>query len=296
MIEKFINSFDESKVFCRIWDKIEKPIGVIQIFHGLAEHGIRYDELANELNKNGYIVICIDERCHGKTALKYGQHEKDDAFKNTVNDQIFISRKIKEKYKLPLYIFAHSYGTFICQSYITKCNLYDKVIMCASAFMHGRADIKFGLFISWLGKIFKKNKPAKLIEKINYSTYFKKVKSGHWISSNDDVVKKYYDDPMCGKPLSYNFYHSMFANFKQMYKRKLVSNINKTKPILLLCGNKDPVGDMSKSVIKLYDFYKQLGLNVHLKIYPNARHEIFNETLVKVNVHKDIISFLKNKN
>ncbi|MCQ3908024.1 MAG: hypothetical protein MJ200_00165 [Mycoplasmoidaceae bacterium] len=60
-----------------------------------------------------------------------------------------------------------------------------------------------------------------------------------------------------------------------------------------MCGDQDPVGNMSKSVKKLYDLYKQLGLIVDLKIYPNARHEILNEPAIKHQVQQDIIEFIK---
>lgn len=294
MTEQFINGFDGSPVYCYEWNDVTSPIGVVQIFHGLAEHAIRYDEFAKVLNKAGFIVFAIDERCHGKTVKgKLGTYDKKDAFADTVRDQIFFSRMLKEKYKLPLYIFAHSYGTFIGQSYITKCDIYDKVILSASACMKARADVKAGLVISWFGNTFKKDKPAKMIEKINYSTYFKKVKTGHWICSDESVIKRYYDDPNCGRPLSYRFYYSMFKNLGKMYKWDAINRINRDKPILLLCGDQDPVGNMSKSVKKLYDLYKQLGLTVDLKIYPNARHEILNEPAIKQQVQQDIIEFIK---
>ena len=41
---------------------------IVIITHGMAEHAQRYDEFANFLNQNGYIVYAHDQRGHGKTA------------------------------------------------------------------------------------------------------------------------------------------------------------------------------------------------------------------------------------
>ena len=40
----------------------------VQISHGLAEHGERYDRFARALNAAGFIVHAVDHRGHGRTA------------------------------------------------------------------------------------------------------------------------------------------------------------------------------------------------------------------------------------
>ena len=49
-----ITSFDKTKITCYLWDKVEKPKAVVQIFHGMAEHAKRYDDFAKFLNKKGW--------------------------------------------------------------------------------------------------------------------------------------------------------------------------------------------------------------------------------------------------
>ncbi|MBQ0045688.1 MAG: lysophospholipase [Mycoplasma sp.] len=297
MTEKFINSFDGKRIYCYLWDDVDKPIGIVQIFHGMAEHAKRYEELAKELNKAGYIVFADDHRGHGKTpenGKKLGTYEGKDIFIDTLKDEIFFSKMLKHKYSLPLYVLGHSYGSFLAQEYITKYDDYEKVIICGSALMKGRLDVKFGLFLAWFLKLAASKKEAKLIEKINYSNYNKMVKEGSWLNTDTKEVEKYYADDFNGKPLSNKFYFNMFNGFRHMYRRSAIKRIPKDKPIFLIAGENDPVGSMSKSVKALHDFYKKNNIkNVEMKIYKNARHEILNEPKIKQEVYKDIINFLK---
>ena len=122
--------------------------------------------------------------------------------------------------------------------------------------------------------------------------YNKKVKTGSWLNTDEIEVKKYFADKFCGKPFSAKFYVDFFSAFSRIYKKENLKKIDKTKPILVISGKSDPVGSMGKSVTKLYNFYKNLGLNVDLKLYDNARHEILNEP-IKESVYQDIIMFLE---
>lgn len=295
MEEKFINSFDGTQIYCYEWNDVKNPIGIVQIFHGMAEHAKRYEEFAKALNAAGFIVFADDHRAHGKTAKKekLGTYTGKDVFYDTLKDEMFFSKMLKEKYKLPLYVLGHSYGSFLAQEYITQCHEYDKAIICGSAFMKKRADIKFGLLLAWNLRIFGSKKEAKLIEKINYSTYNKLVGHGSWLNRDDKEVEKYYADPLNGKPLSNQFYFNMFNAFRHIYKKSAIKNIAKDKPLFVIAGSKDPVGSMGKSVQDLYDFYKNLGIDVQLKMYEDARHEILNEPLIKKQVYQDIIDFIK---
>lgn len=297
MPSKFIKSFDGRDIFCYLWDNVKHPKGVVQIFHGMAEHAKRYEPFAKVLNKNGYIVFADDHRAHGKTAngKKFGTYDGKDVFYDTLMDEAFFSTMLKKKYNLPLYVFGHSYGSFIAQEYITTCNEYDKIVICGSALMKGRLDVAFGRFLTWNMKLFAPNKDAKLIEKINYSSYQKLVGKGSWLNSNNNEVKKYFADPFNGKPLSNKFYYNMFKAFKRMYRKSTVNKISKTKPIFIIAGDHDPVGNMGKSVKKLYEFYNSMKLNCKLKLYEGARHEILNEPSIKEQVYDDVLSFFNSK-
>ena len=45
----------------------EPPVAVLQIIHGIAEYVERYDEFANYMNRQGFIVVAEDHMGHGKS-------------------------------------------------------------------------------------------------------------------------------------------------------------------------------------------------------------------------------------
>jgi alpha-beta hydrolase superfamily lysophospholipase len=58
-----------------------------------------------------------------------------------------------------------------------------------------------------------------------------------------------------------------------------VAKVPKDKPLYLFAGNQDPAGDFGKGMKNLYDAYKRAAIfDVRLKLYPDGRHEMLNET------------------
>lgn len=299
MKEGFVKSFDGYEVYRYLWNDVENPIGIVQIFHGMAEHAKRYEDFAKFLNKNGYIVFANDHRAHGKTARgeeKLGIYKDGgpDVVWDTIMDEIYFSRRLIEKNKLPLYVLGHSYGSFICQAYIQKCNLYTKAIMCGSACMKNRIDVKLGKMIA---KSISKRKghdaPAEVIRNLTFGKYEKKFKDGSWLNTDIEKTVEYKNDPLCGKTMSAEFYSDFFSLFDWLYKPDMLKKVDKTKPIYLISGKQDPVGNMGKSVKKLFKMYASLEIEgIQMNLYDNARHEILNEK-IKDKVYKDILKFLK---
>ncbi len=294
---KFIKSFDKTDIYCYIWDKVEKPVGIVQIAHGMQEHAARYDDFAKFLNKHGYIVFADDHRAHGKTAgsvENLGKYEGGNLFYDTMKDQMFFSAMLKEQYDdLPLYMFGHSYGSFITQNYIQNCDLYSKAILCGSACMKGSVAIKLGKFIA--SRIMNRKGPDKvatMVENIMKGSYNKAVKNGSWLNTDEDEVKKYEQDPYCGTPFSAKFYNDFFTGLLNSYNKHKLQEINHHKPILLISGKDDPVGGMGKDVIKLFKLYHEDDIDVTMKLYDDARHEILNEP-IKEMVYQDILNFIQ---
>src|SRR3990167_1024403 len=65
----FQSNADGTQVTTYTWAQTPgQPVGVVQISHGLAEHGERYDRFERALNAAGFIVHAVDHRGHGRTA------------------------------------------------------------------------------------------------------------------------------------------------------------------------------------------------------------------------------------
>ena len=298
MKEAYDKSFDGYEVYRYLWNDVENPIGIVQIIHGMAEHAKRYEDFAKFLNEHGYIVFANDHRAHGKTAKGEENLGKyigggPNVVVDTIMDEIYFSRNLVEKNKLPLYVLGHSYGSFICQAYIQRCSLYSKAIICGSACMKNRFDIKLGKMIA---KMIARKKglhaPAEIIRNMSFGSYEKKFKNGSWLNTDIDKTVEYKNDPLCGQTMSADFYYHFFSLFDWIYKPELMNKIDKTKPLYLIAGKEDPVGNMGKSVKKLFKMYASYDIDVQMNLYDNARHEILNEK-IKDRVYKDILKFLK---
>lgn len=278
-------SFDKTIIQCYLWDEARNPKAVVQIVHGMAEHARRYDDFAQFLNKNGYIVFADDHRAHGNTEKEtsLGYHA-GDIFNDSVKDEIAITKYLKETYSLPVVIVGHSYGSFLTQNYIQKnSNEIAGAILSGSAYMKG-ALVSLGLFVANLnGLVAKKNKKSELLNKLSFGAYNKPFKKDGtefaWLSRDKEQVKKYIFDNQCGYVMSVGFYKSFFKGLKGTYSDEGLNAIRKDLPIAIYSGSQDPVGNSGKLVKKLFEMYKGLNIEkVDMKIYENARHEILNET------------------
>jgi len=61
-------------------------------------------------------------------------------------------------------------------------------------------------------------------------------------------------------------------------KPDAVARIPTGVPVLLLTGERDPASNMAENVHALEALMRDAGLQVEAHYYPDARHEVFNET------------------
>lgn len=296
--EKF-QSFDGTVIQCYIWNDVKKPKGVVQISHGMAEHARRYDDFANFLNKNGYIVFADDHRAHGMTGAKGSAkgvkgYQKGDIFEDTLRDELAITEHLKERFGLPVIYLGHSYGSMIGQRYAEARNAASGIILVGSACMKGALLGTGSAIANMQYSLLGGEKEGKLLDKLSFGSYnapFKKEKRPFaWLSRDEESCKKYFLDEQCGMVMSIAFYKFFFAGLKKAYKKENLAGLDKKKPIALFSGSVDPVGGKSKLVNKLYEMYKAEGIeDVTVKLYEGARHEILNETN-RDEVYRDILA------
>lgn len=264
--------------------KTQNIVGVIQILHGMNEHKGRYKEFANFLAESGFIVVLSDYSFHGEAGYNNNNlgdmRESLDFF---VEEQIAITEKIVDKYKdLPLYIIAHSMGTFIAQSHMKKafkmCSGYVLIGSCGK-----RKIVKAGKYIFWLlSKIIREKSkiyPFLLFGTSNYD----------WLTRDKEVIEKYRNDKLCNFIYTPIFYYNLTSFVSKLYREKEFKNVNRDLPIYIIGGDKDIVGLKGRGIKKLFEFYKRLNFSdVDMKIYENCGHELLNE-LNKNEVYTDIL-------
>ena len=140
---------------------------------------------------------------------------------------------------------------------------------------------------------------SSLVEKLAFGTYnkvFAPNRTGYdWLSINTDNVDRYIADPLCGGNASIGLFREMLSGLAFISKAENLKKMNLNTPILFISGGMDPVGDCGKGVKKAYESFRKAGVrDVSLKLYPELRHEILNETCREL-VYEDIYHWLSGK-
>lgn len=289
MQENFcFTSSTKEEIHARIWknNNIKEYRGVIQLVHGMQEHIGRYDEFAQVLANNGYIVVGHDHLGHGDTAKSeddFGYFAKKDGWNHLAEDVHILQNKIAKEYSnLPYIIFGHSMGSLVVRTYLTK---YQDNL--AGVILSGTSGQKGGLLVGQiltrLIMLFRGDRYRSiLLEYLITGSFNKKFKPNRtkadWTTRDEEVVDKYQKDPKCGFNFTTNGYLNLLQGSYYLSKQK---NINKTAnvPILLISGDKDPVGGMGKGVIRVMNMLEKAGLDkVTIRLFKDARHELLNET------------------
>lgn len=270
----------------------------VLMIHGMEEHKERYDEFANYLSERGYNVLVADLRGHGKNAPLLSHIADKDGDKLIVEDQRELTNFLKEKYpNLPVIIFAHSMGTIITRNLMQEDSKnYHKVVM--SGYVNPNPASGVGLALTKFIKLFKKAKGhSKMIDGLAVGQFAKAVKNRKtnldWLSYDENNVKKYIEDPLCGVPFTLGSYVTLFSLMKKMGKPKLHKDVNETMPILLIGGKDDPCTGYEKGrKASLTNLNKAGYRNISVITLDNMRHEILNETKKDL-VMKEIYNFLE---
>ena len=308
-----VKTHDNTELWVNRWipdaDDPENPPkikGVIVFNHGLAEHSLRYDRFGSILSENGYVFNAFDMRGHGRTAENaiqkgtgdFGKLADKNGFTLAVKDVDFLIDLVKKEYPdVPVILMAHSFGSFIAQSYIE--NFHGKIKAC---FLIGTAGprlplVTMGNILAKIVRLFcGKNSVVGLLDTLSFGSYNKRIKplktKYDWLTKDESMFMMYADDKWCGFPLKTSFYCDMTGALRNIHQKSNMAKIDKDLPIYLLFGSEDPVGDYGKTVKALAECYKNLGIkDVNVKEYPGDRHEILNET-DKEQVETDILNML----
>jgi len=265
-----------------------KVKGVVQIAHGMAETAARYERFAEFMTKNGYIIYINDHRGHGKTAGSLenaGILADSDGFEWMVKDLHQLSDLIKKEHpELPLFLYGHSMGSYVAQRYIMLFGNELKGALLSGSNGKQGLILTIGTMVA-KGEIKKNGRKAKS-DKLNQMSFggfnraFRPNRTDFdWLSRDNAEVDKYVNDPYCGFVCTTGFFYDLLTGLKEIEKKENIALVPKKLPILIFSGAQDPCGKNGKGVTKLLNTYKKHGIeDVTLKLYPEARHEVLNET------------------
>jgi len=253
------------------------PRGVVQLVHGVGEHAGRYAALIEAIVAQGWTVYADDHRGHGRTGMKqYG----DDATKLGLLGPGGLRAAVAALWQfteliraenpgLPLVLLGHSWGSFMSQMLLNKhADAYDGVILSGTA-------------LRWPGSL--NARP------LNAKWQAESASGVEWLCSDATVGQAFLDDPLTTvTPLAKLF--GPIDTLRIIGKPK--KNLGRDVPVLIMVGRDDPVGG-PVSAHRLAAAYQERSklTDVTTLIYPNARHEIFNEVQQK-DVRGDLLAWL----
>jgi alpha-beta hydrolase superfamily lysophospholipase len=252
------------------------PRGVVQLLHGVGEHAGRYGALIAALTAAGFHVYADDHRGHGRTGIRqHGGPEKlgrlGKGGLRAAEEAVWQLTEIirDENPDLPLVLLGHSWGSFLAQMLVNDHpDAWDAVILSGSALRMPGSLNAAPLNARWSA---------------DEATGFE------WLSRDPGVWTSFDEDPLTTDEPLLKLFGPIEA--AKLYGRP-AKDLGHDIPMLLLVGRDDPVGG-PRSVHKLADEYRsRSGLtDVTTLVYPDARHEIFNE-LQQDEVRADVLAWL----
>ena len=277
-----------------------EPRGIFQIVHGMIEHIGRYDRFMNLLASEGYIACGHDHLGHGKTVSnenEYGFIADKNGYQRLIDDVEIFGSAVREKYgiALPYFLMGHSMGSFIARLTAEQFDSYDKLIIMGTGGPNPAAGP--GLLMIRFLKLFKGKKGySTFIDNVAFGTYNKRFEDENdyksWLSSIPEEREKNKTDPICNFRFSLSGMDDLLMVNRLSNRKSWAGSLNKSKPVLLVSGSDDPVGDYGKGVGKVNEMLKSAGVPVTYKLYEGARHEILNDISMD-EVNKDILEFIK---
>ena len=279
----------------------EKPVCIVQIVHGMAEYIDRYDDFANYLAERDILVVGDDHLGHGKSVKPgetYGYFCKEDAPTVLVRDEHRLKKMMQKRYAdVPYIILGHSMGSFITRNYLLKYGAGVDGAIIVGTGMQPKAGLLCGIAVTAIeGMIFGADHVSKFTNMMSYGAYNKRIPSPKtpvdWLSRNEENVRKYVKDPMCGFVFTANGFQTLFKLIYNLHNREKLMKMPKNLPVIFLAGSEDPVGDYGRAVKQVYESFKELGMqNVQIKLYPKDRHELLNE-VDKEDVYGDVYRWI----
>ncbi len=279
----------------------EKPIGILQLVHGMSEHRARYKATMEYFASQGYVVVIHDHRGHGDSV----KHEDDlgyfyqDGARAIVEDVHQVTEYIRARFpELRLILLGHSMGSLVVRCFAKKYDdTIDGLIVCGSP--SRQLGAKVGVIVAKLFILFKGDRHrSKFIDSLAFRPHNRKFQhegANAWVVSDPAVRELYNSDPKSGFTFTLNGFVTLFTLMNTAYSKKGWQMHRPNLPIIFLAGADDPCIISKKDFHQAVDFMRERGYDdVESKLYPEMRHEILNE-IHKQTVWQDISQWVQSK-
>ena len=295
----WLTANDRSRLYVNQWMPEGQPKALVMLAHGMAEHSGRYGRLAEALCAAGYGLYAPDQRGHGRTADEgtLGLYAEKDGWNKVVGDLASLNQHIGQQQPgLPIILLGHSMGSYIAQAYLLHHSAsLDGAILSGSNFQ----PVALYRAARLIARIERSRQGLRgrsaLIDFLSFGSFNKAFKPNRtafdWLSRDANEVDKYINDPLCGFRCTNQLWIDLLGGLQQISKASNLAQIDPGLPILVTGGECDPVSE-GKRLTHLANALRDAGCRqVQLTIYPQARHEVFNE-INRDQVTGDVLAWL----
>ena len=296
----WLTANDRSRLYVNQWLPDGPAKAMIKLSHGMAEHSGRYARLAEALCAAGYGLYALDQRGHGRTADEgtLGLYAEKDGWNKVVGDLASLNQHIGQQQPgLPIILLGHRMGSYIAQAYLLHHSAsLDGAILSGSNFQPVALYRAAGVIVRLERARQGLRGRSALIDFLSFGSFNKAFKPNRtafdWLSRDPLEVDKYINDPLCGFRCTNQLWIDLLGGLQQISKASNLAQIDPGLPIMVMGGECDPVSE-GKRLKSLAHALREAGCqNLQLNIYPQARHEVFNETN-RDEVTADVLKWLE---
>ena len=275
-----------------------KPVGILQVVHGMTEYIGRYDRFMREMAEAGFVVCGHDHLGHGQTAdpSEWGYIAKKNGWDILCRDAKVFGEAVRKEYgqELPYILMGHSMGSFVARLTAETYVKPDALIIMGTGGPNPAAGV--GIALTGLIKTFCGGKHvSKLVYALAFGGYVKPFKDEKdiyaWLTNDRAVRDVYRKDPLCTFPFTVSAMGDLIRLTKESNRAAWFKALPSDLPILLVSGKDDPVGGMGKGVETVRRKLQKAGKQVTCQLYEGYRHEILNDVCYD-RVVRDIQNFL----
>ncbi len=274
----------------RASSRTAQPRAVIQLEHGMAEHSGRYERFASAATQAGYVVVADDHRGHGGTIDapdEQGHTDDNDGWDLVLSDLSVVREAIDAAWpSAPVVLLGHSWGSMLVRGWVAsqgeQSRLAGLIAMgtMASPGLLGPIGTRLARAEARLRG---PRHPSALLEKQAFAANnkpFAPVRTDYdWLSRDQAEVDRYVEDPLSGQRCTASFYRDLTRGAVAVNRPQAFAAVPRGLPVLVVSGDHDPVGGMGRGVRRVATDLRRAGVrDVTLRLYPEARHELLNET------------------
>ena len=234
----------------RRWQPVGPARAAVLLLHGIAEHSGRYGHVGDRFAAAGFDTVAIDHRGYGRSGGYRGHCDSWSQFSDDVQDQLFEVRKLG----LPTVLMGHSLGGLMATRYVVDEHPPPDLLVLSGPALGAEIPSHLRLAAPILGRL------MPLLE-------IKGEGDPSLLSSDPRVGETFYADPLrVANPTA-----RMGLEILRAISAARANIERVTMPTLVVHG-----GDDRLVPTEVSEIFETLP-NVTRIVYPELRHEVFNE-------------------